>query len=116
MRGVAWASGGWLPADTRGTTYSGIVAVWDWYATFCDIAGVDATDHRAAAAGLPPIDSVSFLKVLLGQQQLAEASGELRQTLALGSEPTDGFANGSTVAGWIQVINSSVALCARSPD
>lgn len=29
------------------------------YATFAAIAGVDPTDHRAAAAGLPPIDSIS---------------------------------------------------------
>ena len=33
------------------------MAGWDWYATYAGLAGVDPTDHRAEAAGLPPIDS-----------------------------------------------------------
>ena len=34
------------------------------YATFCEIAGVDPTDTAAAAAGLPPIDSISAAPLL----------------------------------------------------
>eukprot|EP01047_Picozoa_sp_COSAG01_P055985 COSAG01_NODE_6293_length_3751_cov_1.697700_6_plen_219_part_00 len=34
--------------------------------TFSELAGVDPTDHRAAAAGLPPIDSHSLVPVLMG--------------------------------------------------
>ena len=33
--------------------------MWDRYATFASIAGVDPTDHRAAKAGLPALDSIS---------------------------------------------------------
>jgi len=44
----------------RGTTSNELITVWDWYATFVQgIAGGDPTDHRAALAGLPPIDSVN---------------------------------------------------------
>ena len=32
-----------------------------WYATYCALAGVDPTDHKAAAAGLPPIDRSATL-------------------------------------------------------
>jgi hypothetical protein len=37
------------------------------YATFAEVAGADPTDHAAAAAGLPPIDSVSVLKYITGE-------------------------------------------------
>ena len=36
------------------------------YATFCALAGVDPTDQRAAATGLPPIDSIDMTEVLIG--------------------------------------------------
>jgi len=58
-------SGGFLPKAVRGTRYSGLVALWDWYATFCALAGADPTDTRAAAAGLPPVDSIDQSSVLL---------------------------------------------------
>ena len=31
--------------------YEGLVTAWDYYATFSSFAGIDPTDHRAAAAG-----------------------------------------------------------------
>ena len=81
------------------------LTVCSWYGTFCAIAGVDSFDERAALAGLPSIDSISLLPVLLGQtndnNRINAASNTRRRSLALGSEPTDGFKNGSTVAGWI---------------
>jgi arylsulfatase I/J len=49
--------------------FDGMVALWDWYGTFASLAGVDATDHRAAAAGLPPIDSYDLTSVLLGKMK-----------------------------------------------
>ena len=56
IRVNAWASGGMIPAAMRGRKLEGLTAVWDVYATFSAVAGADPTDHRAAAAGLPPID------------------------------------------------------------
>lgn len=57
IRSNAFASGGLLPPKVRGTKQTGLMAGWDWYATYCFLAGVDPTDHKAQAAGLPPIDS-----------------------------------------------------------
>ena len=51
-------------------------------ATFCALAGVDATDHRAAAAQLPPIDSISMVPVLLGTP-----GARPRLSLPIGAEP-----------------------------
>ena len=51
IRGNGFISGGFLPASNRGVKYEGLVTVWDNYATFCMLAGVDPTDHRAALAG-----------------------------------------------------------------
>lgn len=39
------------------TIGQGLIAAWDWYGTFAALAGVDPTDHRAAQANLPPVDS-----------------------------------------------------------
>ena len=43
-----------------GTKLEGFVSIADYYATFAAIAGQDPTDHRAAAAGLPPIDGIDM--------------------------------------------------------
>ena len=51
-------------------------------ATFCALAGVDVTDHRAAAAQLPPIDSISMVPVLLGTP-----GARPRLSLPIGAEP-----------------------------
>lgn len=53
---------------------------WDWYATFAGLAGVDPTDHEAAAVGLPPIDSIDVWPYLAGQTGTSP-----RQEIPLGS-------------------------------
>ena len=58
IRVPAFAAGGALPAARRGAVEAGLVAVQDFYATSAGLAGVDPTDHAAAAAGLPPHDSL----------------------------------------------------------
>jgi hypothetical protein len=80
IRVNAWVSGGAVPAKQRGTKLTGLVAIWDWYATFAEVAGTDPTDAAAAAAGLPAIDSVSMLKYITG-----EAKSSPRRSIAVGS-------------------------------
>ena len=65
-RANSFVSGGLIPAARRGAVEQGFVGVEDWYATFCALAGVDKTDTRAAAAGLPPVDSVDLWPMLSG--------------------------------------------------
>eukprot|EP00933_Yihiella_yeosuensis_P018484 TRINITY_DN15154_c0_g1_i1.p1 TRINITY_DN15154_c0_g1~~TRINITY_DN15154_c0_g1_i1.p1 ORF type:complete len:236 (-),score=55.05 TRINITY_DN15154_c0_g1_i1:311-925(-) len=38
----------------------------DWYTTFCALAGVDPSDDRAKAAGLPPVDGIDQSELILG--------------------------------------------------
>ena len=66
-------------SKVRGTKQTGLMAGWDWYATYCSLAGVDPTDHKAKAAGLPPIDSHNLWPVLSGQ-----AAASPRTELAIG--------------------------------
>lgn len=66
MRTNAFLSGGLVPAAKRGTSHDDLIACWDWYSTFCGLAGVDPADGAAAAAGLPPVDSVNQLPHLFG--------------------------------------------------
>ena len=82
IRGNGFISGGFLPAKVRGTKFSGMTTAWDWYHTFAALAGVDATDHRAAAAGLPPIDSFDHSGLILGT-----SSTPARVELPIGTEP-----------------------------
>ena len=51
------------------------------YGTFSELAGIDPTDWRAAAAGLPPIDSHSLVPVLMGTGK------SLRTEVPVGTEP-----------------------------
>jgi arylsulfatase B len=68
IRVAAWVSGGALPAAVRGTAQPGVVHVADWLATLCGLAGGGdcAADARAAAAGLPAIDSLDVWPLLAG--------------------------------------------------
>ena len=65
IRVNAFVSGGFLPAAVQGTKSEGFLHIADFYSTFCALAGVDPTDARAAAAGLPPIDSLDVSQMLL---------------------------------------------------
>lgn len=69
-----------MPAEQRGKKLLGLMAIWDWYATFAELAGANPTDHAAAAAGLPPIDSVSMLQYITGH-----AKNSPRTSIAIGS-------------------------------
>eukprot|EP01006_Ploeotia_vitrea_P006676 TRINITY_DN14375_c0_g1_i1.p1 TRINITY_DN14375_c0_g1~~TRINITY_DN14375_c0_g1_i1.p1 ORF type:complete len:553 (-),score=61.32 TRINITY_DN14375_c0_g1_i1:1318-2976(-) len=69
IRVNAFVSGGFLPEARKGKMEEGYVTAWDWYSTFCYLAGVDPTDHAAAAAGLPPIDSLNVWKLISGQNE-----------------------------------------------
>ena len=68
IRGNAWVSGGFLQMHSSrvGTKLEGLTHICDYYHTFAALAGVDPTDHRAAAAGLPPIDSLDLMPYLSG--------------------------------------------------
>ena len=67
VNAVTLVAGGFVPAKARGHSDT-VISIADWYATLCEIAGVDPTDQAAAAANdelrrlglplLPPIDSV----------------------------------------------------------
>ena len=89
VRTNAFVSGGLVPPGKRGTTHDDLVACWDWYASFCDLAGVNPADGAAAAAGLPPIDSVSQLPHIFGQNATPP-----RTVVELGVPITPGVSSG----------------------
>ena len=82
IRGNSFVSGGFIPTHMRGHKYDGLVTAWDWYHTFCRFAGVDPTDHRAAAADLPPLDSFDHSGLILGTNLTSP-----RTELPIGTEP-----------------------------
>jgi hypothetical protein len=82
IRVNGFVSGGFVPQSQRGTQYEGLTAGWDWYATFSAFAGVDPTDHRAALAGLPPIDSFDHSAMVMGTNLTSP-----RRELPIGTEP-----------------------------
>ena len=66
MRVAAFVSGGYLPPAVRGTAIDEPVHIADWYATYCALANVSSFDPVAAAAGLPPVDSLNVWPLLSG--------------------------------------------------
>ncbi|CAE7794915.1 Arsb [Symbiodinium sp. CCMP2592] len=50
VRTNAFISGGFVPAEHRGSTFHGVIHIADWYATLCDLAGVSHFDQAAADA------------------------------------------------------------------
>merc|ERR1712022_111403 len=56
IRVNAFAAGVFLPKPVLGTKNEGMIAAWDWYATFAGLAGIsDVSDTRATAVGLPDV-------------------------------------------------------------
>jgi arylsulfatase B len=92
----AFAAGGVIPAALRGTVHTGWWHLSDFYATFCALAGVDPADARAAAAGLPPIDSLDMSGVLLGSNATSP-----RTEIIIGSSDVDDHSGNTIVAGVI---------------
>eukprot|EP00041_Stephanoeca_diplocostata_P016857 m.334494 g.334494 ORF g.334494 m.334494 type:complete len:565 (+) comp20507_c1_seq2:254-1948(+) len=66
IRVNAFVTGGFIPTARRGTQEQGFITGWDWYSTYATVAGVDPADDMAKVAGLPPIDSINMLPLLLG--------------------------------------------------
>jgi arylsulfatase I/J len=92
----AFVSGGALPPARRGVVESGWMHLADFYATFCALAGVDPADARAAAAGLPPIDSLDLSAVLMGTNATSP-----RTEIAIGSSDDSDHAGNTLVVGVI---------------
>lgn len=99
IRVNAFASGGLLPAAVRGTKNEGLMAGWDWYATYAALAGVDPTDHKAAAANLPPIDSHNLWPLLSGKSKSSP-----RTELAIGDFHKQTSLVGGIISGGYKVI------------
>lgn len=66
VRVPAFVSGGFLPPSRRGAVEEGPVHIADWLATLAGVAGVPFEDARAAAAGLPPVESLDLWPLLSG--------------------------------------------------
>lgn len=59
VRAPALVSGGYLPASQRGRRLDGLIHISDWWPSFVvGLAGGNASDPSAAAAGLFPVDGV----------------------------------------------------------
>lgn len=67
VRVSAFVSGGLIPSAMRGQKLNNLMHITDWYATFCELAGVDTFDLEAMHAGLPPVDSISLWPLLSGK-------------------------------------------------
>jgi len=76
VRVNAFLAGGVVPKDARGTKLDALVHIADWYATFTALAGVvnGTSDPVAAAAGLPPVDSINMWPLISGEPTQANAT------------------------------------------
>jgi arylsulfatase I/J len=91
IRVNAFATGGFIPPALRGTVEEGLIAIEDWYTTFCALAGVDPTDSEAAAAGLPPVEGLDMSGLLTGSNRTSP-----RMELIIGSSNGKSIQEGNT--------------------
>ena len=61
---MSFIAGGFLPPELAGTRHAGIIAVADWYATFCGLAAVDPADPQTDKS-VPAVDSLDMWPSLL---------------------------------------------------
>ena len=95
------------------TAEGSLSAVWDWYATYAHLAGVDPTDHAAAAVGLPPIDSVNLWPLLARGK--ADGAAAPRDELPIGD--TGALPNGdgkALVGGLLWANGTRLSTCSSA--
>jgi arylsulfatase I/J len=97
VRVNAFVTGGFVPPARRGTTEAGLIELSDWYTTFCALAGVDAADPVAEAAGLFPPDGLNMWPLLSG----ANATPP-REFVFLGGSDTNPQSGNTIVQGVIR--------------
>lgn len=117
VRMNAFLAGGFLPDAARGMRLDALMHIADWYATFAGLAGiVNAThDAEAAAAGLPPVDSIDVWPWVLDAAARRRAVGraEPNASTAAASARTASVAGGEG-RGELQL--SAQALLQRGPS
>ena len=69
IRTASFITGGYLPESRRGQIENGAIHIADWYATFCELNGINPKDERAEKAGLPPIDSMNVWDLIIGKNK-----------------------------------------------
>ena len=74
VRATSFVSGGFLPVERAGDVEMGLMHLADWYATFCAMAGVEATDEDATSAGLPDVDGINMWPLISGRVQQSPRS------------------------------------------
>ena len=100
IRVNAFVSGGAVPEARRGAALSQLSTLWDWYATYAGIAGAGSIDDAAAAAaGLPPLDSVDQWPYVTG----ANATPPRREVVIGDTTAVYPNADGRTRVGGILV-------------
>ena len=99
VRTLAALGGGALPTPLRGAVSHAFMHESDWLPTLARVAGAVATDTRAAAQGLPPIDGLDIWPAwmnLVDNVQRLRTSGSAVDTGGSGGSG-GGTAGGSTV-------------------
>ena len=111
-------SGPFVPDAMRGKTLGGngsFVAVCDWYATFCDIAGVPADDTGAVDSTgkpLPTIDSLSMWPFISGK---VAASPRTEVPLTMGHHQP-GCGGGIIADGWKLLLGTQSPAFWNGPE
>lgn len=100
VRTAAFVVGGVLPVVARGTRFAGYVHVADWFATFCNLAGIpgaaSADDHTSPR----PSDSIDMWPALTTPGQHS-ARDEIPLSIEMVGGPELGWRieNGALIAG-----------------
>jgi len=67
IRATTFVNGGYLPDSRRGQKEGGLVSIADWYVTFAEMAGAEASDTEAVAMGLPDVDGFNIWPLIKGE-------------------------------------------------
>lgn len=67
LRVTSFVAGGLLPASVRGTKLNTTIHLSDWYATFCELAGIPQSDEGTPGdAPINGVDGLSLWPLLSG--------------------------------------------------
>ena len=110
MRVSSFLSGGLLAPEVRGRKTEEHMHVADVYATLAELAGQPAFDTRAAAAGLPPVDSISMARFIRNPDATSNRTEIPLATPSLKWGNLATAPDGPRASEWSYMYNSAGAL------
>ena len=110
VRTAGFVGGGYVPPAVRGTSFDGYIHIADWFATFCNVAGIPGAAAADDATAPRPSDSIDAWPAITRRQTTFRTRTEVPISLVMEGGPRTvphpgwRIASGALIVGNLKII------------